>query len=322
MIAQNAGGAISYYVYNAHGDTTALFDTNGNRVYKYDIGAFGNNLSNSGTGTAAKFVYNGQYYDSETGLYYLRNRYYDPTTGRFTQEDPAKDGLNWYVYCGNNPVNFVDPWGLDPGDIFSSADEAAIDAGKYLMKLTLDKISVYYDEETVGYIYAVEGGYTYKQVENINDDKSGGFSTNEILEPSDCVIHTHIDYGYEGGENDTFSTPGNVNSNAPTSDIEGADNGNYVLYVATPTGVLKKYVPETYKQGDNDPGEVISTEMPQDRDYIARYLPKTLFYNLVKQKYQNVTDDEIFDAKYNNYVSLYDTLNAIEKINNEKKNVK
>ena len=42
---------------------------------------------------------------------YLRARYYDPELGRFLTEDPAQDGLNWYVYCANNPVNFVDPSG-------------------------------------------------------------------------------------------------------------------------------------------------------------------------------------------------------------------
>ncbi len=56
--------------------------------------------------------YAGEYYDAETGLIYLRNRYYDPSIGRFITEDPARDGLNWYAYCGNNPVMFVDPWGL------------------------------------------------------------------------------------------------------------------------------------------------------------------------------------------------------------------
>ncbi|MBR5236912.1 MAG: RHS repeat-associated core domain-containing protein [Clostridia bacterium] len=54
----------------------------------------------------------GEYFDEETGLIYLRNRYYDASTGRFITEDPIRDGLNWYVYCGNNPVMFVDPWGL------------------------------------------------------------------------------------------------------------------------------------------------------------------------------------------------------------------
>ena len=60
------------------------------------------------------FRYCGEYLDYESGLLYLRARYYDAGVGAFTQEDPAKDGLNWYVYCGGNPVNFWDPWGLDP----------------------------------------------------------------------------------------------------------------------------------------------------------------------------------------------------------------
>ena len=82
-----------------------------NATYDYD--AFGNLTENTGSeATNNPFRYNGQYTDDETGLLYLRNRYYDPTIGRFTQEDPAKDGLNWYVYCANDPVNFVDPLGL------------------------------------------------------------------------------------------------------------------------------------------------------------------------------------------------------------------
>ena len=51
-------------------------------------------------------------YDKETGLYYLRNRYMNPKTGRFTSEDPARSGLNWYTYTSNNPIRFVDPKGL------------------------------------------------------------------------------------------------------------------------------------------------------------------------------------------------------------------
>ena len=56
--------------------------------------------------------YCGEYQDYESGLIYLRARYYNPQLGRFINEDPIKDGLNWYVYCNNNPVNFVDPSGL------------------------------------------------------------------------------------------------------------------------------------------------------------------------------------------------------------------
>ena len=41
-----------------------------------------------------------------------RARYYSPATGRFLAEDPIRADFNWYVYCGNNPIMFVDPWGL------------------------------------------------------------------------------------------------------------------------------------------------------------------------------------------------------------------
>ena len=47
-----------------------------------------------------------------SGTYYLRARYYQPSTSRFLTEDPIRDGLNWYAYANNNPIYFSDPWGL------------------------------------------------------------------------------------------------------------------------------------------------------------------------------------------------------------------
>ena len=48
----------------------------------------------------------------DSGLYYFGARYYDPVMGTWLSPDPAMDGLNWYSYCANNPMNYVDPWGL------------------------------------------------------------------------------------------------------------------------------------------------------------------------------------------------------------------
>ncbi len=63
--------------------------------------------------------------DSESGLNFYRSRYYDPSVGRFIQQDLIgfSGGTNFYTYVGNNPVYFVDPLGLDALD--SAANYAA-----------------------------------------------------------------------------------------------------------------------------------------------------------------------------------------------------
>jgi len=60
-------------------------------------------------------VYPGQYYDQETGLHYNYFRYYNPQTGRYITPDPIglEGGINLFAYVANNPVNWVDPEGLN-----------------------------------------------------------------------------------------------------------------------------------------------------------------------------------------------------------------
>ena len=100
----------NYYVKDGHGNVTGMYDANAEFVSDTYYDAFGNITYGDAPNP---FGYSGEYHDSETGLIYLRNRYYDSSTGRFITEDPAKDGVNWYSYCGGDPVNMVDPWGLD-----------------------------------------------------------------------------------------------------------------------------------------------------------------------------------------------------------------
>ena len=92
---------------DAHGNTDEAYGTTTKR-YIYD--AYGNQI-NENADDDNPYRYCGENYDEETGLYYLRARYYDPSIGRFLSEDPAQDGLNWYVYCGNNPVMRIDSTG-------------------------------------------------------------------------------------------------------------------------------------------------------------------------------------------------------------------
>ena len=104
-------GAIRYYHKDEHGNVAALTDNSGAVIKTSRYDAFGNPTEPQSS-IYDPFGYCGEYTDEETGLIYLRNRYYSPSIGRFITEDPIKDGFNWYVYCGNNPVMFVDFWGL------------------------------------------------------------------------------------------------------------------------------------------------------------------------------------------------------------------
>jgi len=117
--------------------TLLTYDSSGNLPKNYEYDAFGNEKSPVATDTNY-FRYCGEYYDKETGDYYLRARYYDPTLGRFSQEDSFRDGLNWYVYCGNNPIRFIDPSGRitqEEMDMYENGQMAPM-AYSYLMHLT------------------------------------------------------------------------------------------------------------------------------------------------------------------------------------------
>ncbi|MCW5939366.1 MAG: RHS repeat-associated core domain-containing protein [Fimbriimonadaceae bacterium] len=121
------GGDARYVSVNGAEETSAypLYDGHGNMVgevaragsspwftlgsqRKYD--AWGQ--VRSGSGPDQGYCANLQHRrDAESGLVYMRARYYEPWTGRFISEDPAMDGPNWYVYCGNDPGNKTDPAG-------------------------------------------------------------------------------------------------------------------------------------------------------------------------------------------------------------------
>ena len=112
LIARDTDGMVYYYVLNERGDVAQMWGQSGTCKASYEYDAFGNERNQS-TADENPFRYCGEYLDLETKTYYLRARNYRPAIGRFMSEDPIRAGLNWYTYCGNNPITFIDPLGLD-----------------------------------------------------------------------------------------------------------------------------------------------------------------------------------------------------------------
>jgi RHS repeat-associated protein len=120
LILRDQASAIRLYALDDKINVTAVVDTSGRVQERYGYNGFGGvNYMNANfvTITASAFdwetLFDSYRYDTESGLYQVRYRYYHPTLGRWPNRDPfgEKGGLNLYVNVGNNPINQIDPDG-------------------------------------------------------------------------------------------------------------------------------------------------------------------------------------------------------------------
>lgn len=150
-------GTVYYYELNLQGDVIGLIDSNNNVVVNYTYDSWGNLQSIGGSlaGTLGKknpLRYRGYYYDSETGMYYLQSRYYNPEIGRFISRDDAQyhEGdtgvkANLYAYCDNNPVMNSDPnghWGWNFRNAFSQRNVIAFIIDSVISVIIMKPISM------------------------------------------------------------------------------------------------------------------------------------------------------------------------------------
>ncbi len=138
-----------YFIKNIQNDIIGILNSNLEQIVSYEYDSWGqvisikdNNGNNITDGTNIGIInpyrYRSYRYDSETKLYYLNSRYYNPEWGRFINADGLLNsgndllGHNLYSYCWNNLINKTDEDGNKPGNLFTNMDAVAIDFGNYI----------------------------------------------------------------------------------------------------------------------------------------------------------------------------------------------
>lgn len=117
LIAQTRNTEQDFYQVDGLGSTRALTDETGNVTDTYDYEAFGELIESEGE-SENSYQFAGEQFDEAIGDYYLRDRFYDPSSGRFTRRDVYEGdfvqplSLHKYLYTHNDPINYVDPSGF------------------------------------------------------------------------------------------------------------------------------------------------------------------------------------------------------------------
>lgn len=125
VMAQESAGNVEWHLTDHLGTIRDLVNNSGAVVNHFVYDSFGQVISESNPAIDTRYLFTGREFDSETGLYYYRARYYDQTTGRFLSEDPIGfngGDSNLYRYVLNNPRNLTDPLGLLVNAVFNPSN--------------------------------------------------------------------------------------------------------------------------------------------------------------------------------------------------------
>lgn len=137
MLGLKQGGNFYYMLSDGLGSVRSIVDSNGDVVETTETDAYGVNLSNTGSAELRANTFTGVLgvCDDCNGLYYARNRYYNPQLGRWLSRDPigySGGDLSLCRYVGGQPTNAVDPSGLNPA-LLALAEAAGWGAGSSIL---------------------------------------------------------------------------------------------------------------------------------------------------------------------------------------------
>ena len=215
----NYNGTTYYYILNQQGDVIYIVDANGNIQTEYVYNAWGEILEVKGTaeiGSVNPLRYRGYYYDTESGFYYVSNRYYDAVVSRFLNADAGIAGVggellgcNMFAYSFNNPVNMDDQDGNWPkwvqklgNAVKKSASKVAKKVKSVVKKIKQDVKNFNIKNKSEKKVLKSNyfSAYKGKVVVRTNLNRSGSYGalfitreTNQRKNPEDVVRH---EYGH------------------------------------------------------------------------------------------------------------------------------
>ena len=173
----------TFFVTDHHGSVVVLLDNDGEQIGGYSYDPYGQERATTeGAAEDNIFRYAGAQYDIETGLYKMGHRYYDPSTGRFTQPDPSGAENNQFAYAANNPINYTDPTGLLSGS-FSASGCYMIACGEIGLSIDPDESGL---DQFSGHVAAGPGVSTGLEGNvdvGATDDRADGFSVKQAATP-------------------------------------------------------------------------------------------------------------------------------------------
>ena len=228
------GDSEYYYIRNGQGDIIGILDSSGIQIVSYVYDSWGKLVSISGSqaetiGEANPFRYRGYYYDTETGLYYLQSRYYDPEVGRFLNADLQLNddtlGNNLFAYCGNNPISRTDAegegWWILAGAIIGGLVSGVT---KAVSNVTPGK------KWNDGIIGAVAGGAVAGAIVAATGGTAGGIAAAFAGAATESLTNEVASYvprvsSWNGQSTTKKVTKENVVNSAKTAVIETAANG-------------------------------------------------------------------------------------------------
>ena len=206
------------------------------KTYKYDAFGVEKNIDEN---DANAFRYCGEYYDTETATIYLRARYYNPSTGRFTQRDSFAGkneeplSLNLYTYCANNPIKYVDSNGhsfwdyiFNPMKVYAPCvtdknSYVIYDDGDKNNKKQAEIIMEQYEEEYGGMCiaYPVSSAEEFVSTWESLDDSNG-------INAIQVISHGHVNNNKESADYGIGYLLFNDGTKLYSSSFDGLTSGN------------------------------------------------------------------------------------------------